>query len=85
MTTRTTAVGHPSRRLVVALPQTYDEARERHESLVPEVDFARCSEMTSWQATLELAETSAPHGFMHYYRNDITTAISGSPSSWKTT
>ena len=41
MTTRSTAVDHPSRRLVVALPQTYDEARERYESLVPEVDFAR--------------------------------------------
>jgi hypothetical protein len=43
MTTRTNAVDHPSRRLVVALPQTYDEARERYESLVPEVDFARFS------------------------------------------
>jgi len=41
MTTRTIAFDHPSRRLVVALPQTYDEARERYESLVPEVDFAR--------------------------------------------
>jgi hypothetical protein len=61
MTTRTTAIDHPSRRLVVALPQTYDEAREHYESLVPEVDFARFSEMTSWQATLELAEINAPH------------------------
>jgi hypothetical protein len=26
MTTRTTTVDHPSRRLVVALPQAYDEA-----------------------------------------------------------
>jgi Domain of unknown function DUF302 len=85
MTTRTTAVDHPSRRLVVALPQTYDEARELYESLVPEVDFARFSEMASWQATLELAEVNAPHGFMRYYRSDITAAMSGSPSLWKTT
>ena len=85
MTTRTTAVDHPSRRLVVALPQTYHEARERYESLVPEVDFARFLEMASWQATLELAEISAPHGFMRYYRSHITAAMSGSPSSWKTT
>jgi hypothetical protein len=76
MTTRTTAVDHPSRRLVVALPQTYDEARERYESLVPEV---------SWQATFELAKINAPHGFMRYYRSDITAAMSGSPSFWKTT
>jgi hypothetical protein len=85
MTTRTIAFDHPSRRLVVALPQTYEEARERYESLVPEVDFARFSEMTSWQATLELAEINAPHGFMRYYRSDITAAMFGSPSLWKTT
>ena len=85
MTTHTTAVDHPSRRLVVALPQAYDETRARYESLVPEVDFARFPEMTSWQATLELAEINAPHGFMRYYRSDITAAVSGSPSSWRTT
>jgi hypothetical protein len=85
MTARTTAVDHPSRRLVVALPQTYDEARERYELLVPEVDSARFSEMSSWQATLELAEINAPHGFMRYYRGDITAAMSRSPSVWKTT
>ncbi len=85
MTTRITAVDHPSRRVVVALPQTYDEARERYESLVPEVDVARFSEMASWQATLELAEINAPHGFMRYYRSDITAAMSGSPSFWRTT
>ena len=65
----TTAVDHSSRRLVVALPQTYDEAREHYESLVPEIDFVRFSEMASWR----------------YYRNDITAAMSGSPSLWKTT
>ena len=77
MTTHSTAVDHPSRRLVVALPQTYDEARERYESLVPEVDVARFSEMASWQATLELAEINAPHGFMRYYRSDILFANAG--------
>jgi hypothetical protein len=85
MTTHTTAVDHPSRRLAVALPQGYDEARERYELLVPEVDFAQFSEVTSWQATLELAEVNAPHGFMRYYRSDITAAMTGSPSLWKTT
>jgi hypothetical protein len=52
MTTHSAAVDHPSRRLVVALPQTYEEARERYESLVPEVDFARFSGM-AWQAGTE--------------------------------
>jgi hypothetical protein len=83
MTTHSTAVDHPSRRLVVALPQAYDQARARYESLVPEVDFARFSELTSWQATLELVGINAPHGFMRYYRSDITAAMSTSPSSWR--
>jgi hypothetical protein len=85
MTTRTTAVDHPSRRLVVALPQPYDGAREHYETLVPEVDFARFAQMASWQATLELAEINAPHGFMRYYRSDVTAAMASSPSFWKAT
>jgi hypothetical protein len=85
MTTRTTAIDHPSRRLVVALPQPYDAARERYETLVPEVDFARFFQMASWQATLELAEINAPHGFMRYYRSDVTAVMASSPSFWKAT
>ena len=85
MTTYTNAVDHPSRRLVVALPQPYDAARELYETLVPEEDSARFFQMASWQATLELAEINAPHGFMRYYRSDITAAMAGSQSLWKTT
>ncbi len=85
MMTRTTTVDHPSRRLAVALPLTYDEARQRYESLVPEVDLARFSEAPSWQATLELAAINTPHGFMRYYRSDMTVAMTGFLSSWKTT
>jgi hypothetical protein len=41
--------------------------------------------MASWHATLELAEINAPHGFMRYYRSDITAVMAGSQSLWKTT
>jgi Domain of unknown function DUF302 len=85
MTTNTIAIDHPSRRLVVALPALYDEAREQYETLVPEVDSARFDQMASWQATLELAEINAPHGFMRYYRSDITAAMASSLSFWKAT
>jgi Domain of unknown function DUF302 len=85
MTTYTNAVDHPSRRLIVALPQPYDDARELYETLVPEEDSARFFQMASWQATLELAEINAPHGFMRYYRSDITAAMAGSQSLWKAT
>jgi hypothetical protein len=85
MTTNTIALYHPSRRLVVALPARYDEAREQYETLVPEVDLARFVQMASWQATLELAEINAPHGFMRYYRGDVTALMAGSTSLWKAT
>jgi hypothetical protein len=85
MTTHTAAIDHPCRRLVVALPAPYDAAREQYETLVPEVDFARFFQMASWQATLELAEINAPHGFMRYYRGDVTATMASSPSFWKAT
>ena len=68
MTANNIVIDHPSRRLVVALPALYDEAREQYETLVPEVDSARFFQMASWQANLELAEINAPHGFMRYYQ-----------------
>ena len=85
MTTVNTAVNHPSRRLIVHLPHPYDEARELYEIMVPEVDMARFGQMANWQATLELAEINAPHGFMRYYRSDVTAAMAGSASFWKAT
>jgi hypothetical protein len=85
MTTDTAAIDHPSRRLIVALPRPYDEAREYYETLVPEADLARFFQMASWQATLELAEINAPHGFMRYHQMDVTATMAGSPSFWKAT
>jgi hypothetical protein len=83
MTTHTTAIDHPSRRLIVALPQLYDQAREQYETLVPQVDVTRFVQMASWQATVELAAINAPHGFMRYYRitpRSPTSAASSTPS-----
>lgn len=85
MTTHATTIDHPSRRLIVALPQPYDQAREQYETLVPQVEAARFIQMASWQATLELAAINAPHGFMRYYRSDLTAVMAGSSSLWKAT
>ena len=85
MTTVNTAVNHPSRRLIVHLPRLYDEARELYETLVPEVNRVRFGEMATWQAAVEFAEVNAPHGFMRYYRGDVTAAMAGSASFWKAT
>jgi uncharacterized protein (DUF302 family) len=85
VTTVSTAVKHRSRRLIVHLPRPYDEARELYETLVPEVDAAQFGQMANGQATLELAEINAPHGFMRYHRRDVTAAMAGSASFWKAT
>jgi hypothetical protein len=71
--------------MVIALPEPYDAARERYETLVPEVDSARFSDMDSWQAVLELAEINAPHGFMRYASMDVTQTMALSRLPWKAT
>src|SRR6201988_5568279 len=85
MTSRSAPIDHPDRRLLIALPEPYDLAREHYETLVPEVHSARFFQMASWQATLDLAEINAPHGFMRYARSDVTALMASSPSYWKAT
>jgi hypothetical protein len=85
MTNRPAVIDHPDRRLLIALPEPYDSARKHYETLVPEVDSARFFQMASWQATLDLAEINAPHGFMRYSRMDVTALMASSPSYWKAT
>lgn len=79
------ATEHPVRRLDVALPLPYDRAVRRYEELVPAADLARFGQLATWDAVLELAEINAPHGFMIYWRADVTAMMAGSPSGWKCT
>lgn len=86
MTTVPEVIDHLTRRLVLPLPQPFDEARMLFEALVPEVDYPRFFQMATWQAALELAEINAPYGLMRYYRADLTAVMASSPSSmWKAT
>jgi uncharacterized protein (DUF302 family) len=79
------ATEHPVRRLDVVLPLPYDRAVRRYEELVPAADLARFGQLATWDAVLELAEINAPHGFMIYWRADVTATMAGSPSGWKCT
>ncbi|WP_175607645.1 DUF302 domain-containing protein [Peterkaempfera bronchialis] len=81
--TETRPVVHQVRRLDVALPHPYDQAVRRYEELVPVVDTARFGRLTSWDAVLELAGSNAPHGFMIYWKADVTAMMAASPSGWK--
>ncbi|MFF2503603.1 hypothetical protein ACFVTY_09560 [Streptomyces sp. NPDC058067] len=85
MTTDNASTDHVARRLVVTLPRPYDTACEHFETLVPQADLSRFFQLGSWNATLELDQINAPHGFMHYYRSDICALMAGSQSLWKAT
>ncbi|MEV7677908.1 DUF302 domain-containing protein [Streptomyces sp. NPDC088341] len=79
------SVEHLTRRLDVALPLPYERAVQRYEELVPPVDTARFGQLADWDAVRAFAEINAPHGFMIYWRIDITAIMAGSPSGWKCT
>ena len=49
MTTHNSAVDHSDARLLIALPEPYDAAREHYETLFPAADSARFRQLSSWQ------------------------------------
>jgi hypothetical protein len=79
VTRHSSAVDHPSRRLLIALPGDYDRARERYESLVPVVDLSSYTAAANWDEVVAIAKHEAPHGFMRYHCIDVTPtmALSG--------
>ncbi len=82
MTRRSSVVDHASRRLLIALPDRYDRARSRYESLVPAVDLSAYDGASGWDDVVAVAKQQAPHGFMRYFSIDVapTMALSGSTS-----
>jgi hypothetical protein len=72
-------------RLIVPLPDPYEVAISRYEQLVPVVDLPRFGQLATWDAVVELAEINAPHGFMIYWKTDVTAIMAASPSGWKAT
>lgn len=78
-------VDHPSRRLMIVLPMSYDDARATYESVVPAYDAAAFADARSWDDTLAIAGVQAPHGFMLYARFDVTPMLAGSPSGGRAT
>ncbi|MET0451201.1 MAG: hypothetical protein ABW137_05140 [Mycobacterium sp.] len=76
---------HHRRRLVIALPDSYESARRRYELLVPKLDDLAFAGARSWHQMLLVAQANAPHGFLRYYRDDLAATFHGSPSRWKAT
>jgi hypothetical protein len=78
-------ITYPSTRFTIPLPDPYEVAVRRYEELVPPVDLARFGQLGTWDAVVELAEINPPHGFMIYWKTDVTAIMAGSPSGWKST
>ncbi len=85
MTESLPTIEHPSRRLVVTVPWSYDDARARYEALVPNYHPAAFAAATSWQDALVHTGREAPHVFLIYPRLDITSMLAGSSSTGKAT
>jgi hypothetical protein len=81
----TTAIDHPSRRLLISLPHDYEQARARYENLVPAVDLEGFAAATTWDEVLAEAKAQAPHGFLRYFRTDVAPAMAGSGTTWQST
>ncbi|SEH54500.1 hypothetical protein SAMN04489835_1249 [Mycolicibacterium rutilum] len=71
MTVPAGAHEHLCRRLVIALPGTYEQARERFERAVPVADELGFTAARSWQEVAIVVQTNAPHGFMRFRRGDV--------------
>jgi hypothetical protein len=76
-----TVVEHLNRRLLVGLPDDFDQARRRYEALVPAIDLASFAKAGNWDEVVAEARAQAPHGFLRYFQTDVAPAMTGSGSN----
>jgi hypothetical protein len=71
---------HEVTRMVFDTGQPYEEFRARYEAAVPELDPKRLAAFAQrgapWQEVVADADASAPHGFLIYWRTDMTPVMS---------
>jgi uncharacterized protein (DUF302 family) len=71
---------HEVTRMVFDTGQPYEEFRARYEDAVPELDSKRLTALAErgapWQEVVADADASAPHGFLIYWRADLTPVMS---------
>lgn len=85
MTRPSSAVDHPSRRLLIPLPDEFERARSRYESLVPAVDLTAYAAAANWDEVIATAKQQAPHGFLRYHSIDVAPTMALSGVTWPAT
>jgi hypothetical protein len=62
-------------RLHLPIPESFATFVSRYEAAVPPLDVGHTLDLesrhASWQEMLDFIETSAPHGFLIYWKNDV--------------
>ncbi|AWT55328.1 MULTISPECIES: DUF302 domain-containing protein [Mycolicibacterium] len=81
MTPHGTFVDHPSRRLLITLPDGYEQTQLNYETLVPAVDLVPFGRAGSWTDVLDEMRSQAPHGFVRYFSSDVASAMALSGSN----
>jgi hypothetical protein len=77
---------HQVNRLIFDTRQPYQEFRARYEDAVPELDSERLAAFAErgapWPEVIADADASAPHGFLIYWRSDLTPVmgLAGDPA-----
>jgi Domain of unknown function DUF302 len=69
-------VPHQVNRLVIEVAESFDGFRERYEQAAPEIDPQDLADLIErrapWSEVLADADARAPHGFIIYFRADVT-------------
>ncbi|BBY29909.1 DUF302 domain-containing protein [Mycolicibacterium sediminis] len=76
------SVEHANRRLIIPFDRDLADFVEQYEQVVPTADLAAFAALTSWQEHLDLAERTAPYGFMRYYGVDLTAVFATASAPW---
>ncbi|MGW4793985.1 DUF302 domain-containing protein [Nonomuraea sp. NPDC004297] len=81
-----TSITHSNVRLQIPVPGSFAEAMGTYERLVPALDAARVEDLVrrqaSWDEVIEQARENAPHGFVIFWRFDITPLMSLAGDEW---
>lgn len=69
-------VAHQVNRMLIEMPDRFDEARRRYEEAAPQIGPDRLADLVerraTWDEVLADADAQAPHGFLIYFRADDT-------------
>ncbi|MFG1708106.1 DUF302 domain-containing protein [Nonomuraea sp. M3C6] len=81
-----TSITHTNVRLLIPMPGSFDEAMSNYETLLPALDSDRVGDLVRrrapWDEVVEQFRENAPHGFVIFWRFEITPLMSLAGDEW---